>query len=79
MLKQEKNYDFRKRIFTMHKPIRTSKSLPLGDSEYAFSSEATLELISQDPVAITAAKDFADFLKVAFKIKLKHNTPPKEY
>ena len=69
MLKNEQNYDFRKRLCKPHSRIFVSKdSMPSAD-EYSLKKEVTLSVKADGLVSKTAARDFKDYLKTAFGIK----------
>lgn len=69
MLRNEKNYDFRKRLCQPHKRIYVSRDLSPAKDEYAFGREVTICCKCESLVAKTAALDFKDYLKTAFGIK----------
>lgn len=62
MLKEEKNYDFKKELLVIHKPnIRDYTKTPYD--EFDFSNGVSIFLANPDnEVIITAAKDFCDYL-----------------
>ena len=68
MLKNEQNYDFRKRLCKPHARISVAKdSMPSAD-EYAIKKEVTLSVKAEGAVAKNAAGDFKKYLKTAFGI-----------
>lgn len=69
MLKNEKNYDFRKRLCKPHSRIFVGEGRTPSSDEYALKKEITVSLQSDGKVALTAAEDFKDYLKTAFGIK----------
>ena len=71
MLKLEQNYDFRKRMCTLHHKVKWDKTvLPKAD-EYALPETLTISIDFDSVVAENAIKDFKDYLRVAFGIKAK--------
>lgn len=65
----EKNYDFRKKLLEIHKPIRLKSKQSSND---AFNLKEPVKIYLSnwdDEVMSTAVLDFIDYLKVAFDIK----------
>ncbi len=70
MLKVEQNYDFRERLCTPHKRVyRKRNDAPAGE-ELEIKNGDILYINETDEVATNAARDFADYMKTAFGIKL---------
>ena len=69
MLKNEQNYDFRKRLCQPHKRIYVSVDSSPDKDEYAFGKKVTVYCNCDGVVAKTAARDFIRYLKTAFGIK----------
>jgi len=69
MLKQEKNYDFRKRMLEVHeKNIRDTNLLPTSQ-ELEFSDGLTVVLPEDcDDIILTAAKDFIEYLFISMRL-----------
>jgi hypothetical protein len=70
MLKIEQNYDFRERLCKPHKRIYRIKGDTKKAGELEIKNGDLLFCSEQGEVAVTAAKDFADYMKTAFNIKL---------
>ena len=66
MLKLEKNYDFRKRLCTSHKPIEWAGNACEGC--YTFANNVNIAMTTDSEVATVAAEDFVDYLATAFGI-----------
>jgi len=69
MLKNEQNYDFRKRLCNPHSRIFVPKDSAPAANEYALKKELTLSVKAEGKVAKNAAADFKNYLKTAFGIK----------
>ena len=74
MLKREEKYTFQKRFCQVHKPIRNWKEKTPTADEFVLENEMTICLNCDSPVAKTAVKDFAAFLKTAFGFSAKFAT-----
>ena len=70
MLKTEQNYDFRKRLCTPHKRIYRIKGDSPREREIEIRDGDLLYVSHTDEVSVTAAKDFVDYMKTAFGIKI---------
>ncbi len=71
VLKQEKNYDFRKRMAQIHEKGIRNTSLSPSEDELEIKNDAKI-CIPHDAgeVICTAAKDFADFLFVSMNVSV---------
>ena len=69
MLRQEKEYDFRKSMCSPHKRIYRDKSVKASENEFSLDKQIKIALISDNVTAKLAAKDFIAYLKTAFGIK----------
>lgn len=65
----EKNYDFRKKLLRIHKPIELNHNNPLNNHLVLKSSVKIFLYDWNNEVMSTAVLDFIDFLKTAFGIK----------
>ncbi len=72
MQKKEKNYDFRKRMLEIHKKNIRNNKLAAKENETVLEDGAII-YISENAgeVAVTAAKDFADFLFTSMNISAR--------
>lgn len=78
MLKKEQNYEFRKRLLTVHQPDRRDASLRPEPEEFVFTDGAVIYLPEDaDEVMLTAARDFADYLFTSMGVSamLKRGKP----
>lgn len=82
-LREERNYEFRKRLLTVHKQgIRDKNRIPSED-EFLFLDGCTVYLPeNSDEVIMTAAKDFVEYLftsmEVSAMLKKKSCSPKTE-
>ena len=69
MLKIEQNYDFRKRMCTLHSKVKWNEGKVASEDEYTIPKCATISLEFETEVTKVAVKDFIDCLKICFGIK----------
>ncbi len=68
MLQIEKNYDFRKRMLTLHeKNIRNSNAI-LNNDEIEITDGISIILGSDSEVIFTAAQDFVEYLHISMNV-----------
>lgn len=58
----EKNYEFRKKLLTVHKENIRDTSLTPESNEYEIPEGIVIKLPDKTDVILTAAQDFADYL-----------------
>ena len=68
MIKLENNFDFRERLCKPHHKIKVSKDASPCEGDFVFSGGVRISVDTEDAVAALAARDFCDFLSVAFGI-----------
>lgn len=71
MLQKEIRYDFHKRLMSVHIPNRRNEALRPADDEWEIPDGIAIVLETDDEVAYTAAKDFADYLLVSMGISAR--------
>ncbi|MBE5866491.1 MAG: hypothetical protein E7292_09835 [Lachnospiraceae bacterium] len=69
MLQKEINYEFRKRLLTIHEPDRRDISLKPEENELELKDGVAVYIPKDaDEVIITAARDFVDYLLVSMNV-----------
>ncbi len=68
MLKNEKNFDFQKRICNIHRPIPSALWTKPEADEYSFGSSVKISLLCEDTVARVAVEDLVACFKKCFGI-----------
>ena len=71
MLREERNYEFRKRLLTLHKEgIRDKNRIPL-DNEFIITDGCIVQLPEEaGDVMLSAAKDFVDYLFTSMEVSV---------
>ena len=69
MLK-EKNYDFRKRHWTYHKPDRRDPERVAAENEVMLTADWKIGYAAGNPIAVIAANDFQEYLETSMGVSL---------
>lgn len=69
MLHKEQNYEFRKRMLTLHQPDRRDMTLVPSADEFELTDGTVLYVPQHaDEVILTAAQDFAEYLLISMNV-----------
>ena len=69
MLRQERNYDFRKRLLSVHKADIRDENVVSGENDFVISDGVTILLPQEaSQVILTAAEDFVEYLFVSMGV-----------
>ena len=74
-MKKEQNYDFRKKLLTVHTPGMVDPNVEIPANAAVLTDGVVVEIGNTDDVVIrTAAEDFVDYLQVSMGLKARLST-----